>query len=445
MLRIADTKLGKIEGLPAADPRITSFKGIPFAKPPIGNLRFRPPVPIEKWENTLKAYKFAPIAVQTKPNYDPKELYCREFLVDEDTPMSEDCLYLNIWTPAKKENLEKFPVYIWIYGGGYQRGFTSEMELDGERISRRGIVVVTICYRLNIFGFMCHPEITKENPNSPANFGLLDQRCAMKWVKNNIYAFGGDPENITIGGQSAGGSSVVNQILHGSENIFNKAIINSGIFYIEDSKFLIPDNLNEAEKKGIEFFKFCKCENLEEMRKLSAEKLIQFWEDFGGFDKSITYFLPVCDNIFIKNGLFDSLKENKMEQIPIMTGYTTDEFIKNKGEKSVILTAIEKLAEFSEKNKSDKSIYVYQFDVDIPGWDNAGKFHSSDLWFWFETLAKCWRPFIGKHYDVSRKMCNYLCNFIKNGNPNGNDSDGSKMDEWKTYDSKSRNIFKFEL
>ena len=181
MLRIVDTKCGKIEGLPAADPRITSFKGIPFAKPPVGNLRFHAPVPVEKWEGTLQAYKFGPIAVQPTPCYDPNDLYCREWSVDKDIPMSEDCLYLNVWTPANKAD-EKLPVYVWIYGGGFQTGFTAEMEFDGERIARRGIVVVTLCYRLNMFGFMCHPEITSENPEGPANFGLLDQRMAMQWV-----------------------------------------------------------------------------------------------------------------------------------------------------------------------------------------------------------------------------------------------------------------------
>ena len=168
MIRTVETKLGKIEGLPAADPRITSFKGIPFAKPPVGNLRFHAPVPVEKWEGTLQAYKFGPISVQPTPYYNPDDLYCREWSVDKDIPMNEDCLYLNVWTPAdlEKKDAQKLPVYVWIYGGGFQTGFTAEMEFDGERIARRGIVVVTIAYRLNMFGFMSHPEITKENPEA---------------------------------------------------------------------------------------------------------------------------------------------------------------------------------------------------------------------------------------------------------------------------------------
>ena len=136
--------------------------------------------------------------------------YAREWAVDATLPMSEDCLYLNIWAPA--DGRKNMPVYVWYFGGGLQVGNTTEMEFDGERIARRGIVVVTVGYRLNAFGFLCHPEITKEQPDAPANFGFLDQQFATRWVKRNIAAFGGDPENITIGGQSAGGMSVCAQM-----------------------------------------------------------------------------------------------------------------------------------------------------------------------------------------------------------------------------------------
>jgi len=442
MLRIVDTKYGKIEGLPAADPRITSFKGIPFAKPPVGDLRFHAPVPAEKWEGTLQAYKFGPISVQPTPNYDPNDLYCREWSVDKDIPMSEDCLYLNVWTPANSKD-EKLPVYVWIYGGGFQTGFTAEMEFDGERIARRGIVVVTLAYRLNMFGFMCHPEITAENPDEPANFGLLDQRMAMRWVKENIDAFGGDCNNITIGGQSAGGGSVVNQILYGTENIFNRAVCHSGIFKMPGNNIMTPRPLAEAEKLGEEFFEFVGCKTLAEIRALSTDELRQKWSEYGGFMKSIATWLPVRDEKFIKYEFFEALKKNQIKEVPMLLGYTTDEFKMN--DISCIKTAIESYVEFSEFNEQTTPNYVYCFDVDIPGWDNPGKFHSVDLWFWFETLAKCWRPFIGKHYDVSRKMCNYLCNFIKTGNPNGKDSDGSDLDEWKPYSTSEPNTVNFKI
>ena len=282
MLRIVKTKQGIVEGIPAADPRITAFKSVPFAKPPLGKLRFAPPQPAEPWEGVRQCYKFPPIPVQPSPdrNPPPEDVYSREWSVDPDIPVSEDCLYLNIWTPAKTGK-EKLPVYFWIFGGGWQVGHTAEMEFDGERIARRGIVVVTVNYRLNMLGFFCHPEITAENPAAPANFGLLDQRCAMQWVKDNISAFGGDPDNITIGGQSAGGGSVLNQIAFGTQGIFKRAVVHSGMFYAPDNSFFKQKSLQEAEQCGIDFFNFIGAKNLAEARAIDIQTLRKKWDEYG--------------------------------------------------------------------------------------------------------------------------------------------------------------------
>jgi len=446
MLRIAETKLGKIEGLPAADPRITSFKGIPFAKAPVGKLRWHAPVPVdEKWDGIMQAYKFSPIPVQPTPYYDPNDIYCREWSVDKDIPMGEDCLTVNVWTPANSAD-EKLPVYFWIYGGGWQTGFTAEMEFDGERIARRGIVVVTVNYRLNMLGFLCHPEITAENPEEPANFGLLDQRCAMLWVKENIAAFGGDPDNITIGGQSAGGGSVLNQVAYGSRGIFKRALVHSGLFYSPDGSFFHQRNLKEAEQCGVDFFNFIGAKNLAEARKIDLATLRQKWDEYGGFQKSIATWIPIRDDKFIKGDFLELMEAGQIEPLPFIIGHTHDEFLfpedpaKPDGKKIRPLEiAVQKYQEILEKIGKSGPNYYYEFDVPIPGWDNPGTFHSVDLWFWFETLAKCWRPFVGMQYDISRKMCNYLCNFVKTGNPNGKDSDDSLLPEWKAYTSGDRN------
>ena len=229
MLRRVKIENGIVEGLPAADPRITSFKGIPFAAPSVGENRWRAPQPAKNWDGVLKAYAFAPISMQATPGLNKNDIYTREWMVDPEIPMSEDCLYLNVWTPAKSPD-EKLPVYVWFFGGGLQVGHPAEMEFDGERIARRGIVVVTVNYRLNVFGFLCHPEITAEAPDAPANFGNLDQQFGICWVKRNIAVFGGDPDNITIGGQSAGGGSVMSQLTAANEEgLFQKVIIQSGI------------------------------------------------------------------------------------------------------------------------------------------------------------------------------------------------------------------------
>ncbi len=456
MLRVVETKLGKVEGLPAADPRITSFKGIPFAKPPVGDLRFHAPVPAEPWEGTLKAYNFSPISVQVTPCYaDPKDdLYCREWSVDKEQPMSEDSLYLNVWTPANKPD-EKLPVYVWIYGGGFQTGFTAEMEFDGERIARRGIIVVSMNYRLNLFGFMAHPEITAENPDAPSNFGLLDQRMAMQWVKDNIAAFGGDPENITIGGQSAGGGSVLNQILYGHKNLFKRAVCHSGMFYMPGNNIMTPRTLAEAEKLGEEFFNFCGAPTLAEMRRLTTAQLRQKWDEFGGFAKSVQTWVPCNDGKFVTDEFFSALSKGNVETVPMIIGHTPDEFTfvpegmdPKEARINAIETAIHNYVETCEKHGYKNPNYYYLFDVDIPGWDNPGKFHSVDLWFWFETLAKCWRPFTGKHYDAARQICDYLCNFIKTGNPNaadGKDSSEQPLSKWDPYTLNSDKMRRFKL
>lgn len=257
MLREVKVENGIVQGLPAADPRITSFKGIPFAAPPVGENRWRAPQPAKNWKGVLKTFEFAPISMQAKTVIDESNIYTREWNVDPDIPMDEDCLYLNVWTPACSGN-EKLPVFVWYFGGALQFGNTAEMEFDGERIARRGIVVVTVNYRLNVFGFLCHPEITAEAPGAPANFGNLDQQAGTQWVKRNIAAFGGDPNNITIGGQSAGGGSVLSQLTSPqNEGLCQKAIIESGVItmlYEGNPMPIEKYNLAEAEQEGSKFF-----------------------------------------------------------------------------------------------------------------------------------------------------------------------------------------------
>ena len=212
MLRITKTENGMVRGLPAADPRITVFKGIPFAAPPTGELRWRAPQPAADWKGVRACLEFMPIAMQRIPGEDPQAFYAKEWHVEPEVAMDEDCLYLNIWTNAKTGN-EKMPVMVWIYGGGLMEGYPYEMEFDGERIARRGVILVSVNYRLNVFGFLTHPEIIKKSPDGfVANWGYLDQKAGIDWVRRNIANFGGDPNNITIFGQSAGGGSVLAHI-----------------------------------------------------------------------------------------------------------------------------------------------------------------------------------------------------------------------------------------
>ncbi|MBQ3079351.1 MAG: carboxylesterase family protein [Clostridia bacterium] len=469
MIRKVKTENGWVRGLPAADPRITSYKGIPFADKPIGKNRWRAPQPCPDWEGELFCADFGPIAMQANCAGDPmKDIYAREWAVDATLPMSEDCLYLNIWAPA--DGRKNMPVYVWYFGGGLQVGNTTEMEFDGERIARRGIVVVTVGYRLNCFGFLCHPEITKESPDAPANFGFLDQQCATRWVKRNIEAFGGDPNNITIGGQSAGGMSVSAQLTNKeNEGLFQRAIIQSGAFLNPfGMKFgLAPRTLEEAEKQGERFFEALGVKTLEEARALDARtvenKSLEWpWGCWSEAVDGVFSKYPSNEWVFNTDRIlcplligetsneFFSFPPAKTEEeltefakkqfgehaetfLSFYTRPATEESIARESALHSIFFAVLAAAGVNRKKGVNQPLYAYMFDAEIPGWDNPGTFHSVDLWFFFETLAKCWRPFKGKHYDLARSMCDYWANFIKTGNPNGTDLHGDKLPEWKTF------------
>lgn len=468
MLRVATIENGKVRGLPAADPRVTSFKGIPFAAPPVGENRWRAPQPCPNWNGIREAFEFAPISVQDTPGLGT-DIYCREWHVDPEIPMSEDCLYLNVWTNAKRAD-ERLPVLVWFFGGGFQWGYTAEMEFDGERIARRGVVVVSVNYRLAALGFLAHPEITALQPDSPANFGSLDQQAGLKWVVRNIAAFGGDPENITIAGQSAGGMSVMSQMTCAdNRGLFQRAIVMSGMFrspYTKDS-FVIPKSLSEAENTGAEFFKFMGVRSLAEARELDA---LTIRDKYGEFAKDHPRFAIILDDRFCREDPFRAFLLNRRAHVPILVGNTQDEFLscivaENReqfesrareifGKRADRFLAFDlsrekcewgyapvndiecavKAAFFAEnKTKDPTPCYYYRFLPDIPGDDRPGTFHSVDLWFFFETLAKSTRPHRGRHYDLSRQMCNYFANFIKTGDPNGQDDDGSEMPVWQPY------------
>ncbi len=468
MIRIAKTENGLVRGLPAPDPRITAFKGIPFAAPPVYENRWRAPMPCKDWDGVLDAYKFKPIPVQDTPGIGD-DLYCREWHVDPDIEMDEDCLYLNIWTNAKSDE-SRLPVLVWFFGGALQWGYTSEMEMDGERIARRGIVVVTVSYRLNVFGFMTHPELMVQQPDAPANFGSLDQQAGLKWVKRNIQAFGGDPGNITIAGQSAGGGSVLSQMVcKENKGLFQKAVIMSGMIgnpYEREFVFS-PESMESAQKNGKKFLEFAGAENISQARMMDARYLSMKYAEYV---KENPRMFTVRDQRFLDGDPLELIAMDKHINVPIMAGNTRDEFLnvinasteKELKEKAEMIfgSNTEEFLGFEEshvfrdggyapvngiecavkgtflknrENGNNENCYYYCFDENLPGWDNPGSFHSSDLWFFFETLAKCWRPFTGKHYDLARKMCDYLCNFIKSGDPNGTGTDGEELPEWKPY------------
>ena len=470
MIRRAKTENGWVRGLPAADPRITAYKGIPFTDKPTGKNRWRAPQPAKDWEGELFAADFAPIPMQANCCGDPeKDIYARDWHVNPSQPMSEDCLYLNIWAPA--DGRKNLPVFLWYFGGGLQVGNTAEMEFDGERIARRGIVVVTAAYRLNAFGFLCHPDIVKEAPDAPANFGFLDQQYAAQWVGRNIAAFGGDPDNVTIGGQSAGGMSVCAQITSPqSKGLFRRAIVQSGVFTMPfGGRFgLAPLDLEQAQEQGVRFFEALGVKTLDEARALDARTVEDMslswpWGCWGEVvdgvfstypsgdwylhaDRCICPMLlgqtsseftasPQADSPQALRALAESCyKEDAERFLSLFSQPANRDSIAEEGLVHTIGLAIRCAGRMNSKLGISQPLYAYTFDAPIPGWDNPGTFHSVDLWFFFETLAKCWRPFTGMHYDLARQMCDYWANFIKTGDPNGLDSHEKQLPEWKPLD-----------
>ncbi len=434
MLRQTKVENGEVRGLPGTNPRITVYKGIPFAAPPVGENRWRAPLPAKDWEGVLDAYKFGPISVQDTPGLGT-DIYCRDWHVDPEIAMGEDCLYLNVWTPAKKTD-EKLPVLIWYFGGGFQWGYTAEMEFNGEQLAKRGIIVVSVNYRLGLFGFLAHPEISAEAPGAPANFGLLDQKAGLNWVYRNISAFGGDPDNITIMGQSAGGASVMHQYTH--KDNFDKikgAIVLSGMIRHPDENADIfkPLNLKKAEEKGEDFFKFAGIKDLEQARSMDAYELRAL---YGKYAENHQRMFPINDGVFCDEDPIKKIAAGKCSKAPIISGNTSDEFQDNG--KSIVEMSVKSTFLDAKKANPEIDYFYYRFDPDIPGWDHPGTFHSVDLWFWFETLGRCWRPFEGRHYDLARQMADYVANFVKCHNPNGIGLDGRPLPVWTGYTDKCK-------
>ena len=419
MLRQVKTENGWVRGIEAADPRITAFKGIPFAAPPTGRNRWRAPQPCETGAGVRDCCRFAPISMQWIPGL-ADDIYCREWHVDPEIPMSEDCL-------------------------------------------------VTVNYRVGALGFLTHPQISREQPDAPANFGNLDQQAGLKWVQRNIAAFGGDPEKVTIAGQSAGGGSVMSQVAcKANAGLFRNAVVMSAMIFDPYLRREIgrPEALKDAEKKGEDFFAWLGVKTLEEARAIDAVKLQRSYEKY--MESHIPFF-TVQDDLFCVGDPIALYRTGDCVDVVMMAGNTADEFpntvaassgeeLKKEAER-LFGDRAEEFLSFPETNrqipgqgyapvsgiectvkgvlsdtaKIGKKGYSYVFSPDMPGWDDPGTFHSSDLWFWFETLAKCWRPFTGRHYDLARQMCDYFCNFIRTGDPNGKDICGLPLPQWEAW------------
>ncbi len=431
---IVDTEYGKIEGLHGWDPRIAVFKGVPYAAPPIGDLRFHSPVPHEKWDGIRTAFDYAPVSMQYTPGIDKDSFWTKEMHpTGPEYEVSEDCLYLNIFTPARSDS-EMLPVLFYIHGGGFTGGYPSEIEFDWEHMAAKGMVVVSIQYRLGILGFFGCSELSEKYPDAPkGNYGLEDQIAALSWTVRNIKAFGGNPNQITIAGQSAGAMSV--QCLLASpltKGMMSGAIIESGVAGDFDDMPTFAYPIEEVEKVGGRFMKNAGYHSVEELMKADAKTLIEQVDSAlgGGF-----HFQPTVDGHILMESPFQAYVHNHHHNVPVICGYNRGEtrMFNDSSDDADIGTIVATRMFGYIQFLQGRTGYLYEFDGDIPGDDHIGSYHGSEMWFAYDALARSDRPFTGKHYDLARSISSYWTNFVKTGNPNGNDIFGYKLPEWQKF------------
>ncbi len=440
--RLVKTMLGLIEGV--QEDNCIVYKGIPYAKPPIGNLRFAAPKPIDAFEGTYKADHFGNRAPQLVWDT-PDNIYKREFYNDSifATTINEDCLYLNIWVPDK-ENTKKLPVAFYIHGGGFLGGTGHEVEFRTNAYAERDVILVTINYRVGLLGFFSHPWLHEEDRASCGNYGILDQIAALDWVRDNIEVFGGDPDNITIFGQSAGAMSVQTLLCSSyAKDKFSKAIMQSGAGYPNVVQHDI--SLEESFALGIRAVELLGVTSVEELRKLSMESILdaqgKIIMEALKSGKGLPY-APVINGYFLEDGYDNLIKSGKTHDVPTILGSTRHDITVTKEE---IENRISRLQEscvgwsLINEKLGRKSSYIYYFTRDLPG-DKNGAFHSSELWYMFGTLKNCWRPMTEGDYALSKKMLDYWSNFMKKGDPN---SEGLPV--WRVCSSKDTFTQEFDL
>ena len=395
---------GMIQGVSSAASDVTVFRGIPYAAPPVGDLRWKRPQPVVKWKGVRVADTFSNICWQ--PGNAVGTFYGNEFYWKENTVQSEDCLYLNIWALADAVGnpVSKLPVAFWVHGGAYFNGYGHEITMDGDAWAKRGVILVTINYRLGIFGFLSHPELSAENPDGTSgNYGTYDQVAALKWVHENIAQFGGDPDNITVLGQSAGAASIKNLVSSPlSKGLIKNAIIQSGggigSFGSSDS------GQKQAEATGKAFMDKFGYNNLKVMRGVPAERLLEIFKAEG-----MNLFRPHIDGILLTESFDDAARNQHLADANYMIGCTLDD-IRPMGKQ------IDEFC-FLRDSLDRRPAYQYLFARKLPG-THDGAFHSAELWYMFHTLDRSWRPMTEADYRLADEVMDCWTNFVKYGNPN---------------------------
>lgn len=468
------TESGVVEGVAAASPGIRVFRGIPFAAPPVGGLRWKAPQPVKPWKDVRKSTEFGPRCMQA-PIY--SDMIFRD---RADKPISEDCLYLNVWTPARSAN-DGLAVMVWFYGGGFQAGSSSEPRYDGENFAKKGIIVVSVNYRLGVFGFLSYPELTKESSeHASGNYGLMDQIAGLLWVKKNIAAFGGDPDKVTIAGESAGSLSVSALMASPlSRGLIRGAIGESGAFFGRPPAGSAMQVLSETEKTGTKFAGTLGAKDLAALRVKTAEELLAAAQK----DPSVRFW-PSVDGYVLPKDVATVFAEGKQSHVPLLAGWNAQEAswaVVYAKEKPTALTFPEQVhARFNDRaaeilklypastdeeahksaidlasdlfivyitwewlemqNKTGQAaVYGYVFDRTPPVSpdmkDNGvspkqlGARHACEIEYVFGALKSQPNPWEAVDFKISDAMASYWTNFTKTGDPNG-----PGMAKWSVYD-----------
>lgn len=450
---------GSVQGVHGRDASITVFKGIPFAAPPVGDLRWRAPQPVVVWDGVRKVDKFGNSCIQ-KEVYERKP-WTHEFMSHND--ISEDCLYLNVWTPAKSSS-DKLPVYVFFYGGGNVEGSGAAPVYDGEGLAKKGIIVVTPNYRLGIFGSFAHPELTAEaSYHASGNYSELDLIAALQWVKANIALFGGDPDKVTIGGQSAGSGHVFSMTYSPlAKGLFRGAINESGVSAAVATA-VATNTLAQAEKTGVEFAKAKSAASIADLRKLSWQEILDPIPPSTPDGKAPVFrFASVIDGYVFTASARDVYEQDKQNDVPVLTGINKNDNNGPVPHPDITAAAFQELAEkrygdaaaeflklypastddeakaslthstwdynrtgtyfWSEwRAKTAKTkVFTYFWDHALPGPDVElyGAFHTSEVPYVLNSLSMSDRPFTDADWKIADTMSSYWANFIKTGDPN---------------------------
>jgi len=442
---------GLISGTKDLKSEVVSFKGIPFATPPVGDLRWKAPQSAKNWTGVKECKLFSASAMQAKPM--PFSMWTAEFIAPAE-PLSEDCLYLNVWTAAKSSS-EKRPVIVYIYGGAFTSGSGSVPVYDGTAMAQKGVVFVTINYRVGIFGFFSHPELSKESASKTSgNYGLLDQIEALKWVQKNIAAFGGDPGRVAIAGQSAGAFSV-NYLVASplAKGLFQRAIAESGGAVLPTNPFAGTQNLKDSEQHGIEFARSMKVNSLSELRAKTAQELMAVRTNTS----------PIVDGYVIPEPVYKIFSTGKQNDVPVLMGWNANEgnfggqllnaekfkqqARENFGEKAgeflklfpsktdaeaeqsqltlsgLQTFGVQAYAWMNLQNKTGKSsVFIYHFERAVPYNKDQkpfGAFHTGEVPYAYNNLHMSNRPWEKTDIQLAETMSSYWANFAANGNPNG--------------------------